>query len=77
MQNTPLLFNHSSQSFDLATPKERGVPELSNPDVFLWTQHHISPLRQAASVQDYDEPFSELDILDFHSNNADSIDDNL
>ena len=79
MQNT-LLLNQPPQSFDVAASKERGVPELLNPDVFPWAQRHASPLRQAANVQDYDGSFNdsfELGSLDFHSNDADSVDDNF
>ena len=79
MQNT-LLLNQSSQSFDLAASKEREVPELSNPDVFPWAQRHTSLPRQVANVQDYDGLFNdsfELGILDFHSNDDNSVDDNL
>ena len=77
MRNTFLLLDQSSQSFDLATSKERGVPGLSNLNVFPLAQHHTPPLRQATNVQDYDEPFNELNIIDFDSNDADSIDDNF
>ena len=76
-QSALLILNQSSQSFDLATSKGRGVPRLSNPDVSPLAQHHTSPLHQAANVQDHDEPFNELDILDFDSDDADSIDENL
>ena len=79
-QNTLFLLNQSFQSFDLAASKEIGVPGPSNLGVFPWAQRHTSPLRQAADVEDYHGPFNdsfEHGILDFHSNDADSVDDNL